>query len=1693
MKKRIFIAILVLALCLTVLAACKKPVEDNMPKAKEYVTNLYKNEPTSTEANYKRVTLVKIGEDSFTVSWAITGTTTAAKIGATENNQVTIEIERQEEDVPYTLTATISDGKDKTETISYNYTVPKKDSQPPIITDDGLEKAKSFVQSLYRDAPTTYAVNFKRVAQVVISGVTYPVTWTIENGGTAAVVGEVKDGQVEIIIDGESQEKVEYILTATISDANGKTETLTYNYTVPKSELSTYEQYKAACEAGSEDTIQIKAYIIGVVSTTSGSKGSMYLQDADGHGYYAYGPALDNADLKDDATLREAWPVGTEVIVTGTGTVYGGQYEFNKGCTVRKTGKTATAEEIPYLDATEAFGSAANSKDTSLIPLQNRRVTLNNCELSSISSDGKYYYFKVNGVQFNVYNTNYFMDGDLVKELLAKFEIGKVATISGIVSCYSNSYQIYPDSMESISNVHELQRSDEEKVAFELENLTMATKVIKDSTIELAANGEIETDVQFAWSIKEGTTAPAATIDGNNLVVKLQNEPSEINLVVTATCGEASATREFVIDVAASEIEWKDAAWAIEECAKLNGDEKETSEDWYFIYGTIIDDPTEDYCNFSISSDGGATSILVYGLATEDGSQRYGSKRQIPEIPVKKGDVVYLYGQLQNYNGKLEIVGTARLQPAPDVQPGSGLIFDFSAITETGTEITEGALDLFNDATQGASGLTNVTVSKVYKGTGSGGAHPDQGGLLKLGTGKAQGQIVLTFAEGTKVVKVELVCHDFYKMSEQYPTNSNKISVNGCEAVLAPYNADGTMEKVSFEFATASNVITIDTNNRIYIEKIIITLEDGGQLPDDPCKDGHTEETLPAVAATCTETGLTEGTKCSVCGKTLKAQETVPALGHTYVDGVCTVCGATEPGPIDPTLGTAENPFTVEGLLAAFANLENKAYSENIVYVRGIMVGGEGYNAQFKNYTFDIGDTADATNLVTVFRVKNADAIPVAVGDTVLVAGYVQNYNGTIEVCNKDSNGGVLVSVTKPDQPKTDAEKVAAELEQLTMPETIASYMRIALPANGAAHEDVALVWDIKVGTYSPTAIIINDELVVNPYDKEDKINLVVTATCGEAIDTKEFVINVLAHIDGVIFNFSTITETAGKEITAEDALNLFNGWATSESGLTAVTVSKVYPGTGSGGAHPNEAGLLKLGTKDVAGKIVLTFAEGTKIAKVEIVCHDFYAKSDDHPTNSNTIAVNGCEPVLAPYNADGALEKLVFELTATSNVITIDTNKRVYISQILVYYGEVGSDLPEDPCKDGHTEETLPAVAATCTEPGKTEGTKCSVCGKTLTAQEVVPALGHNFVDGKCTVCNEPDPSVAAPLPGETIETALTVADVWTNYDSLADKAYSDKQLYVKGVVVTAPTINASYGSYTFFIADAADLGGKQVQAFSLNLSEGVTTVCMNDEVILFGYIQKYGTKLEVAYKDGTGKIVERTAGTSSISYTANENAEFGASNPISGTNGSEFTFTVTAKTGFEISAVKVNGTAVEANADGSYTGIIAGNTVVTVETKQAGAADPVVIATLNFGPGISADSEKVGSYTAEYTATRNGIDFTITNFNNNQNGWSYIKAGRKAQTGETATISTTISNALSKVVLNIGDLANGNAKVKLEVIQNGSVIASEEQDVAKGEMTFNIASPAENCTYRLTFTCNNTTTKKNGVVSLTSVTYWA
>ena len=106
----------------------------------------------------------------------------------------------------------------------------------------------------------------------------------------------------------------------------------------------------------------------------------------------------------------------------------------------------------------------------------------------------------------------------------------------------------------------------------------------------------------------------------------------------------------------------------------------------------------------------------------------------------------------------------------------------------------------------------------------------------------------------------------------------------------------------------------------------------------------------------------------------------------------------------------------------------------------------------------------------------------------------------------------------------------------------------------------------------------------------------------------------------------------------------------------------------------------------------------------------------------------------------------------------------------------ECGKEVVEETPAKGHTAVTDAAVAPTCTEPGKTEGSHCSVCNEVLTEQQTIAALGHDmgeYVQTTAPTCTEKGVKTATckregcnhtetqeiPAKGHTLEKVETVA----------------------------------------------------------------------------------------------------------------------------------------------------------------------------------------------------------------------------------------------------------------------------------------------------------------------------------------------
>lgn len=215
----------------------------------------------------------------------------------------------------------------------------------------------------------------------------------------------------------------------------------------------------------------------------------------------------------------------------------------------------------------------------------------------------------------------------------------------------------------------------------------------------------------------------------------------------------------------------------------------------------------------------------------------------------------------------------------------------------------------------------------------------------------------------------------------------------------------------------------------------------------------HTTEVLPAVAATCTKSGWTEGSRCTACGLTLVKQELVPAAGHhivtdeavaptcvavgwtegshcdkcgyieklqnvirptghttevlipgeapTYLkDGKtakigCRTCGLVlQPQTVIPRLTVEETPA---GIMEAAKTLNPGESLPGKLSLRGrITVINTAYSTKYGNVTFTIA-VEGTDDTIECFRLKAPGCSLLAVGDVVTVTGTIKNYNGTLE------------------------------------------------------------------------------------------------------------------------------------------------------------------------------------------------------------------------------------------------------------------------------------------------------------------------------------------------------------------------------------------------------------------------------------------------------------------------------------------------------------------------------------------------------------------------------------------------------------------------------------------------------------------------------------------------------------------------
>lgn len=150
---------------------------------------------------------------------------------------------------------------------------------------------------------------------------------------------------------------------------------------------------------------------------------------------------------------------------------------------------------------------------------------------------------------------------------------------------------------------------------------------------------------------------------------------------------------------------------------------------------------------------------------------------------------------------------------------------------------------------------------------------------------------------------------------------------------------------------------------------------------------------------------------------------------------------------------------------------------------------------------------------------------------------------------------------------------------------------------------------------------------------------------------------------------------------------------------------------------------------------------------------------------------------------------------------------------------------------------------------------------------------------------------------------------------------------------------------------------------------------------------------------------------------------------------------------------------------------------------------------------PDENKAENKCSAYTTTWTAKIGDDTWSVSNFNNNNWGWTHIRCGRK-NTASTASImnDAAFTEAVTKVVVNISE-----AK-QLDKVNSVNLIVAKDQacnDIVEtvagsfgegtsftGDLTFNVTAPAKNLFYKLVFDMKGGS--GNGFIHVDAVDYY-
>ena len=391
---------------------------------------------------------------------------------------------------------------------------------------------------------------------------------------------------------------------------------------------------------------------------------------------------------------------------------------------------------------------------------------------------------------------------------------------------------------------------------------------------------------------------------------------------------------------------------------------------------------------------------------------------------------------------------------------------------------------------------------------------------------------------------------------------------------------------------------------------------------------------------------------------------------------------------------------------------------------------------------------------------------------------------------------------------------------------------------------------------------------------------------------------------------------------------------------------------------------------------------------------------------------------------------------------------------------------------------------------------------GYILSEWNVTTATGNVTVNDNAFVMPDEDVTVSAVFTekGEVNDGSLERPYTAAEAIAVIDSGTSLTGKHVKGIVKATPKFNSQYNSLTYDI----ESGEKTLNIYSgKDLGNvgfvGAEDLKAGDEVVVYGDLKKYNKTYEL---DKNNYLI-------SINGETQVYRGLAVSEPKTAFNvGDAFEF------GGKVLQVWRGKKDVDVTASATFSGynmstegkqtvtVTVGDESVTyVINVRAAGSETAKTYTLQFGTNYNSAEEN--GYSNNWSVTCDGFAWNMTNWNNYNNGWTYVKAGPKGNTNAHAKIETAsvMPEAISKISITIDAVANGSitsivlTSSTTPDFTSGTTTIEKKSAVAAGEVVFTIPSPQNNLYYQLDFTLNNTTPNskkgKNGVATVSKVVY--